>query len=122
MNNQHQWNNLDFDNQGNCQTLNNILDDIKERNQFKGHQDTVNSASFSPDGKLSLPHPMTKQRGCVWSVRNLDRWLVDGCDWLKYYLQNPNVGLKEEDKLLCDDVTGGFWIRIDSNIYPKLST
>ena len=31
--------------------LNNILDNIKERNQFKGHQDSVNSVSFSPDGK-----------------------------------------------------------------------
>ena len=31
--------------------LNNILDNIKERIQFKGHQDTVNSVSFSPDGK-----------------------------------------------------------------------
>ncbi|WP_266886830.1 hypothetical protein [Trichormus azollae] len=39
MNNQHQSNNLDFDNQGSSQRLNNILDDIKERNQFKGHQD-----------------------------------------------------------------------------------
>ncbi|MFN6232846.1 MAG: ribosome assembly protein 4, partial [Dolichospermum sp.] len=31
--------------------LNNILDNIKERNQFKGHQGFVNSVSFSPDGK-----------------------------------------------------------------------
>ncbi|MFM7406837.1 MAG: eIF2A-related protein, partial [Cuspidothrix sp.] len=32
-------------------TLNTILDNIKERNQFKGHQGYVNSVSFSPDGK-----------------------------------------------------------------------
>ncbi|MBD2296207.1 hypothetical protein H6G06_22680, partial [Anabaena sphaerica FACHB-251] len=31
--------------------LNNILDNISERNQFKGHQGTVLSVSFSPDGK-----------------------------------------------------------------------
>ncbi|MTJ50685.1 hypothetical protein, partial [Dolichospermum sp. UHCC 0259] len=31
--------------------LNNILDNIKERIQFKGHQGTVYSVSFSPDGK-----------------------------------------------------------------------
>ena len=31
--------------------LNNILDNIKERNQFQGHQDSVTSVSFSPDGK-----------------------------------------------------------------------
>jgi hypothetical protein len=24
--------------------------------------------------------------------------------WLRDYLQNPNVGLSEEDKRLCDDV------------------
>ena len=31
--------------------LNNILDNIKERIQFKGHQGDVRSVSFSPDGK-----------------------------------------------------------------------
>ncbi|MDD1474033.1 hypothetical protein MEO41_22370, partial [Dolichospermum sp. ST_sed4] len=31
--------------------LNNILDNISNRNIFKGHQGTVNSVSFSPDGK-----------------------------------------------------------------------
>jgi hypothetical protein len=50
MNNEHQSNNLHFDNQGNSQRLNNILNDIKEPNQFKGHQDWFWSASFSPDG------------------------------------------------------------------------
>ncbi|MGV0105171.1 hypothetical protein NSTCB13_03883 [Nostoc sp. DSM 114160] len=31
--------------------LDNILNKIKERNQFQGHQGSVNSVSFSPDGK-----------------------------------------------------------------------
>ncbi|MDD1463690.1 hypothetical protein MEO39_27335, partial [Dolichospermum sp. ST_sed2] len=31
--------------------LNNILDNISNRNIFKWHQGTVNSVSFSPDGK-----------------------------------------------------------------------
>jgi WD40 repeat protein len=31
--------------------LNNILNNIRERNQFKGHQNIVYSVSFSPDGK-----------------------------------------------------------------------
>ena len=31
--------------------LNQILDNIREQNRFKGHQDSVSSVSFSPDGK-----------------------------------------------------------------------
>ncbi|MEG4393176.1 nSTAND1 domain-containing NTPase, partial [Microcoleus sp. BROC3] len=31
--------------------LNQILDNIREQNRFKGHQDAVKSVSFSPDGK-----------------------------------------------------------------------
>jgi hypothetical protein len=31
--------------------LQTIVNNIRERNQFKGHQDVVNSVSFSPDGK-----------------------------------------------------------------------
>jgi hypothetical protein len=37
-------------------------------------------------------------------MRNLDRLLVDGCDWLKDYLQNPGINLSPEDRRLCDDV------------------
>jgi WD40 repeat protein len=72
MNNQHQSNNLDFDNHGNSQTLNNILDDIKERNQFKGHQDWFWSVSFSPHGKTIATASFHKTVR-LWPVRNLDR-------------------------------------------------
>ncbi|MEH1855447.1 MAG: hypothetical protein V7L11_28120 [Nostoc sp.] len=33
--------------------LDSILNEIKERNQFQGHQVSVNSVSFSPDGKTN---------------------------------------------------------------------
>ncbi|MEO3707428.1 WD40 repeat domain-containing protein [Trichormus azollae] len=72
MNNQHQSNNLDFDNRGNSQTLNNILNDIKERKQFKGHQDCFWSKSFSPDGK-TIASASDNNTARFWPVRNLDR-------------------------------------------------
>ena len=83
--------------------LNTVLDDIKERNQFKGHQGSLRSVSFSPDGK-TIATASGDNTARLWPVRDLDRLLVAGCEYLKDYLKNPNVGLSEEDKRLCDDV------------------
>ncbi|WP_325078845.1 WD40 repeat domain-containing protein [Sphaerospermopsis aphanizomenoides] len=70
---------------------------------FKGHQHTVRRVSFSPDGK-TIATASSDNTARLWPVRNLDRALKDGCAWLQDYLQNPNVGLSEEDRRLCDDV------------------
>ncbi|WP_413173036.1 eIF2A-related protein [Anabaena azotica] len=71
--------------------------------EFKGHQLPVYSVSFSPDGK-TIATASWDGTARLWPVRDLDRLLVLGCAWLKDYLQNPNMGLSEEDKRLCDDV------------------
>jgi WD40 repeat protein len=71
--------------------------------EFKGHQGLVDSVSFSPNGKTIATASWDKTAR-LWPVRDLDRVIKDGCDWLKDYLHNPNVGLSEEDKHLCDGV------------------
>ncbi|QXE25258.1 hypothetical protein B6N60_03972 [Richelia sinica FACHB-800] len=71
--------------------------------EFIGHQDSVNSVSFSPDGQ-TIATASWDNTARLWPVRDLDRALKDGCAWLQDYLQNPNVGLSEEDKKLCDDI------------------
>jgi WD40 repeat protein len=71
--------------------------------EFKGHQLPVNSVSFSPDGK-TIATASWDNTARFWGVWNLDRDLSDACVWLKDYLQNPHVGLSEEDKQLCNDV------------------
>jgi len=59
--------------------------------------------SFRPDGKTIATASLNKTTR-LWPVRDLDRALKDGCEYLKYYLKNPNVGLREEDRRLCDGV------------------
>jgi WD40 repeat protein len=71
--------------------------------EFKGHQGYAYSVSFSPDGK-TIATASFDNTARLWPVRDLDRAIKDDCTWLKDYLQNPNVGLSEEDKHLCDGV------------------
>ncbi|MFN6477942.1 hypothetical protein [Nostoc sp. DedQUE07] len=82
--------------------LDSILNKIKERNQLQGHQGTVWSVSFSPDGKTIATASFDKTAR-LWPVENLDHLLVRGCNWLHDYLQN-NPNLNERDKRLCDDI------------------
>ncbi|MCP6762711.1 MAG: hypothetical protein NHB32_29025 [Fischerella sp. CENA71] len=71
--------------------------------QFKGHQDSVLSVSFSPDGKY-LATASLDGTARLWPVESLDELLVRGCNWLQFYLKNPNVNLRDEDRHLCDDI------------------
>ncbi|MEI6444727.1 MAG: hypothetical protein WCO29_16725, partial [Nostocales cyanobacterium ELA583] len=48
--------------------LNNILDNIKNRNQFKGHQGYVISVSFSPDGK-TIATASTDNTARLWNLQ-----------------------------------------------------
>ncbi|MEH1889789.1 MAG: hypothetical protein V7K92_10145 [Nostoc sp.] len=82
--------------------LDSILDKIKERNQFKGHQGLVLSGSFSPDGK-TIATASSDNTARLWPVENLDQLLVRGCNWLHDYLQN-NPNLNDRTKHLCDDI------------------
>jgi hypothetical protein len=57
--------------------------------ELKGHEDTVNSASFSPDGRLILTASDDKTAR-LWRVENLEQLLARGCDWLQnYFLIHP---------------------------------
>ncbi len=64
--------------------LQTILDHIWEKTQLTGHQGSVNSASFSPDGQRILTASYDKTAR-VWRVEGLDQLLTRGCDWLKDY-------------------------------------
>ena len=69
---------------------------------LKGHRGSVSNVSFSPDGKLLA----TGADGTVrlLPVENLDQLLARGCNWLHDYLNNPNAGVNESDRTLCDDI------------------
>ncbi|OUL24704.1 hypothetical protein BV378_17650, partial [Nostoc sp. RF31YmG] len=73
--------------------------------EFKGHQDSVLSVSFSPDGKTIATASLDKTAR-LWPVENLDKLLGRGCKWLHDYLQN-NQGLSESDRHLCNDIREG---------------
>ena len=71
--------------------------------EFKGHQDSVTSVSFSPDGK-TIATGSRDNTARLWPVRNLDRVLKDGCAWLRDYLHNREVKLSYQERRLCDDI------------------
>ncbi|WP_445244300.1 nSTAND1 domain-containing NTPase [Microcoleus sp. OTE_8_concoct_300] len=70
----------------------------KQIQEFKGHQNAVSSVSFSPDGKYIVTASDDKTAR-LWRIRSLDEMLVEGCDWLRDYLQN---NAEKSDKHVCD--------------------
>ncbi|WP_071777278.1 WD40 repeat domain-containing protein [Coleofasciculus chthonoplastes] len=53
--------------------------------ELKGHQGTVNSANFSPDGQRIVTASDDKTAR-VWRTDGLDSLLAQGCDWLNQHL------------------------------------
>ncbi|MEG4587471.1 hypothetical protein QUA54_19980 [Microcoleus sp. MOSTC5] len=73
----------------------------KQIQEFKGHQDGVKSVSFSPDGKY-IATASKDNTARLWRIKSLDEMLVQGCDWLRDYLQN---NAEESEKHLCDQIS-----------------
>jgi len=74
----------------------------KEIRTLTGHNEIVNSVSFSPDGKTLATGSYDKTIK-LWDVSGLDIDSLMGrsCGWLRAYLEN-NPKVSEEDKRLCD--------------------
>jgi WD40 repeat protein len=69
---------------------------------LQGHDDSILSASFSPDGQTLTSVSID---GVVkfWNF-DLEDLLMRGCNWVQDYLQtNPNVS--ENDRTLCDGIS-----------------
>ena len=45
----------------------------------------------------------TIQKDCR-TMQDLNALMGRSCDWVRVYLHNPNSGVKEEDRHLCDGI------------------
>jgi WD40 repeat protein/energy-coupling factor transporter ATP-binding protein EcfA2 len=80
----------------------------KEIHTLTGHDRSVTSVSFSPDGK-TLASGSWDNTIKLWNGSNgwdLDALMGRSCDWVRAYLHNPNSGVREEDRGLCDGIGG----------------
>ncbi|MCA2775178.1 MAG: hypothetical protein IM474_07770 [Microcystis sp. M135S2] len=80
----------------------------QEIRTLKGHDGYVSSVNFSPDGK-TLVSGSEDNTIKLWNGNNgwdLDALMGRSCDWVRAYLHNPNSGVREEDRHLCDGIGG----------------
>ncbi|MFM6628134.1 MAG: WD40 repeat domain-containing protein, partial [Microcystis panniformis] len=80
----------------------------QEIRTLKGHEGPVKSVNFSPDGKTLVSGSEDKtiklwNLGTDWGLSDL---MGRSCDWVRVYLDNPNSGVREEDRGLCDGIGG----------------
>ncbi|WNF13484.1 eIF2A-related protein [Microcystis aeruginosa] len=81
----------------------------QEIRTLHGHNSRVRSVNFSPNGK-TLVSGSWDNTIKLWKVEtdsnllNLDALMGRSCDWVRVYLHNPNSGVKEEDRGLCDGI------------------
>ncbi|TRV07907.1 MAG: hypothetical protein EWV45_18840 [Microcystis flos-aquae Mf_QC_C_20070823_S10D] len=47
----------------------------------------------------------TIQKDCR-TMQDLNALMERSCDWVRVYLHNPNSGVREEDRHLCDGIGG----------------
>ncbi|TRV43164.1 MAG: WD40 repeat domain-containing protein [Microcystis panniformis Mp_MB_F_20051200_S6D] len=84
------------------------LETGKEIRTLKGHNSRVRSVNFSPNGKTLVSGSWDKtiklwNFGTDWGLSDL---MGRSCDWVRVYLHNPNSGVREEDRHLCDGIGG----------------
>ncbi len=92
------------------------LEKRQEIRTLHGHDSRVRSVNFSPNGK-TLVSGSWDNTIKLWNGNNgwdLDALMERSCDWVRVYLHNPNSGVREEDRGLCDGIGGkssvsGFW-------------
>ena len=81
----------------------------QEIRTLHGHDSRVRSVNFSPDGN-TLVSGSWDNTIKLWKVEtdsnllNLDALMGRSCDWVRVYLHNPNSGVREEDRHLCDGI------------------
>ncbi|NCS59391.1 MAG: WD40 repeat domain-containing protein, partial [Microcystis aeruginosa G11-04] len=80
----------------------------QEIRTLKGHDSVVYSVNFSPDGKTLVSGSADNtiklwNLGTDWGLSDL---MGRSCAWVRVYLQNPNSGVREEDRPLCDGIGG----------------
>ena len=78
----------------------------QEIRTLKGHDNWVNSVNFSPDGKTLVSGSADNtiklwNLGTDWGLSDL---MGRSCAWVRVYLHNPNSGVREEDRGLCDGI------------------
>jgi WD40 repeat protein len=59
------------------------------------------NVSFSLDGKY-IATASSDKTARLWRIKSLDEMLVQGCDWLRDYLQN---NAEESEKHVCDEIS-----------------
>lgn len=78
---------------------------FRERNRLAGHNGTVWSVSFSPDGKM-IATASSDKTVILWNVEDLhlNKLMRDACDWVgDYLLYNSKV--EQSDRHLCDGIS-----------------
>ncbi|MCZ8159837.1 MAG: WD40 repeat domain-containing protein, partial [Microcystis sp. LE19-196.1B] len=77
----------------------------QEMRTLKGHDSFVNCVHLSAVGTTLVCGSWQTVKlwnlGTDWGLSDL---MGRSCDWVRVYLQNPNSGVREEDRHLCDGI------------------
>jgi WD40 repeat protein len=74
------------------------------RRTLTGHDSSVYSVSISSDGQTLVSGSLDNTIK-IWNL-SFDWLMARNCDQVRVYLANPNSGVKEEDRGLCDGIGG----------------
>ncbi|MFM7279117.1 MAG: WD40 repeat domain-containing protein, partial [Microcystis aeruginosa] len=69
---------------------------------LKSHEKAVTSVAITPNG-TTLVSGSAEKTIKVWDL-NFASLMGRSCAWVRAYLHNPNSGVREEDRGLCDGI------------------